>query len=553
METNNKLLVVVFGGFMLPPIVWIIMVYYSQIFTFDELISVVFSVAMIIYILVATALGISFFNLQINKIKQAIKNGHNSNESEVALSKLPIQFLLAQLLYTSFGPLIVLSTLDFVSSSQFWLAQLFSLPLVLLFIIPLFILFVSTIEEWTKGLSLSDTHPFISFSKKIVYVIFNTLMGNIFLFILLNITLYVTQHNLTLGDLIFKNIAIAIVSLSISSINIYFLVKQVKSSVLGITKAVETEHNNLNKVISIDARDETGIMARCINSFINELKLTIVDAKESSHVNQKLSTDMRSITNTTQKKVHKEFEIAKQTINQANSIQKLVKTSNQNLNETKLNMENASNLLNKATNDIYKLTESVHTSVELEHEMNSKLEQLSTETQQIKSVLDVISDIAEQTNLLALNAAIEAARAGEHGRGFAVVADEVRKLAERTQKSLTEINATINVIIQSVTDASEQMKSNAKSIESLSDISKHVEENISHTVTTMDRTNELTQESAKSSHEIETHTNDMLDKISTISTISQENDESMQELSSIASKLYDSSEELNTKLEYFET
>jgi methyl-accepting chemotaxis protein len=461
--------------------------------------------------------------------------------------------MIAQFLYTAFGPFIVLSSLDFVTSNQFWLAQLFTVPLVLLFVIPVFILFVTTLETWSKGLTLSDKYPFMSFSKKIISVIFNTLLGNIFLLVLFNITLSITQPELSINDLIVKNVIIAFITLGISSLNIYLLVNQVKLSVVGITEAVSKDHDDLNKVINIDARDETGVMARCINIFISELNSTIADAKDSSKVNQNHSINMRDITEKTQLRVHEEFEIASETIKQANSIQEIVEISSQNFNDTKINMQEANSLLSEAKNEIYKLIDSVHHSVNLEHDMNAKLEQLSTETQQIKSVLDVINDIAEQTNLLALNAAIEAARAGEHGRGFAVVADEVRKLAERTQKSLTEINATINIIIQSVTDASQQMKSNTKNIESLSAISEHVESNINTTVETMNKTNELTQMSAQSSQEIASHTSDMLVKIETISKISHANDNSMKELSSIADNLFNSSKELNSKLEYFKT
>ncbi len=100
-------------------------------------------------------------------------------------------------------------------------------------------------------------------------------------------------------------------------------------------------------------------------------------------------------------------------------------------------------------------------------EVNERLHALAKTTNQIKDVLNVISDIADQTNLLALNAAIEAARAGEHGRGFAVVADEVRNLAEKTQKSLGEINITIKTIVQSVEDVTQQVKRDAQNMETI--------------------------------------------------------------------------------------
>ena len=340
-------------------------------------------------------------------------------------------------------------------------------------------------------------------------------------------------------------------------IAIYFLITNLIAKPLRNLQ--DTAYNlaegdgDLTKSLEIKHQDEIGGASREINNFIEKVRATISLAKDTSSENASIAHELSTTTLQVGKRVEDSTHIISQTSQMSNVIKQEITASVSKAKESKEELMKANQELRSARGFVQELGQRVQNSAQTELELAHKIQQLSSDADQVKNVLTVISDIADQTNLLALNAAIEAARAGEHGRGFAVVADEVRTLAERTQKSLVEINATINVIVQAIMDSSDQMNKNSKEVQELSVVAEDVGKKINATVDMMDFATNLNDKTVTDYINTGSKIEEIVAKIEEINTLSTQNTRSVEEIAGASEHLNSLTEKLNIILNKFRT
>ena len=317
-------------------------------------------------------------------------------------------------------------------------------------------------------------------------------------------------------------IGIALLAMLALSVLLGFLVSRTVTgpikAVVDTIRDIAQGEGDLTKRLPIHGKNEIGELSEWFNTFINKLHGIISRVSDSS---LQLASSALELQLTSKQMTESIAQLSSQSTSLATAGEEMSATSGDIANNCHHAAGNAGGATKKATQGAAVVGQSIavmNTIAERVKNAAGTVDALGVRSEQIGAIIGTIEDIADQTNLLALNAAIEAARAGEQGRGFAVVADEVRALAERTTRATKEIGEMIKAIQKETKDAVISMEQSVT----------QVEQGTSHAA-----------DSGRSLQEILDIINDVTDQISQIATAAEEQTATTREISSNVMNLND--------------
>jgi methyl-accepting chemotaxis protein len=288
---------------------------------------------------------------------------------------------------------------------------------------------------------------------------------------------------------------------------------------------------------ALKRKDEMGVFAKSMDVMNRNIGGIVGEIKSSSasvaSASTQLSASAESLSGGAETQVDMATQVATASTQMNQATEDIAKNSNHiagSAGETVRIARGGQEIVEKAIKEVNLIAETVETVSEF-------VKELGQESDKIGNIVVTINEIADQTNLLALNAAIEAARAGEHGRGFAVVADEVKKLAERTSASTTEIGNMINTIKSGVEKTVNSMDQAKGNVESGVRFSSDAQGALKEIITSIDALYDGIQQTASAIEEMSATTDEITRDINKISNVTKETLSSSEEISGAATGL----------------